>query len=1312
MLFFRLRRGGLRGAALLGVSVAMMGAAAQISGSASGASASLVPGDLLVATSLYQSDPHIVAGTTELPPGCSPAAKAPDPCGTAVANGDYPTVFNNDPIDGSFGVTSKILLDQLTPSGTPVGTIEVPNSTDAGVIASSDQMVTSFSSKSELALNLSSEGKSVTFMGYNAPVDTADVSNANTPGQIDPTAADPGADYRVVAELGEDGVFHFTETNAYTGDNGRAAIANDAAGVFYGAGNAGNGKNPPAEGVVTGAGAQLIEPSDLPESEQNPPGSLPSYPTPVGSFNVTQLGDAADKLSKDNNYRGLTIFNNVLYYSKGSGGNGVDTVYFVDTTGKACPSGGVGLPEPGAPLPTSSDISYVANLGGAAPGKTPVPGLSPENMCILKGFPTSLATNASDSTDYPFGIWFADPTTVYVADEGSGDNANATATASSNGLYSAAAASTTAGLQKWVFNGTQWNLAYTLQKGLNLAAPYVVSGYPTGLNSAPGEPDLPWAPATDGLRNITGRVNADGTATIWAETSTVSGSGDQGADPNELVSISDDLNAAALPANEQFTTVLAPTNATVVRGVSFTPGTNTSVTGNLSCNATYSGTTIAGNVTVPANSTCTLVDATVEGNVQVRSGGALLDTDSTIDGNLQTDGADWVDVQGGSIKGNLQVQQTSGAPIDGTTTTANELCGATVGGNVQVQNNAGGAPFDIGAAPACNQPLTIGGNLQVQNNAGTVAIGAATNGDGNSATNNIQVMNNTGGGSLTGNSAGGNCQLQNSPRITGTGNSAKGTNSCNGSGSADQIRHVLLISVDGMHQSDLVWYVAQHPNSALAQLVNGGAAYSNARTSDPSDSDPGGTALMTGGDPRTTGVYYDVEYNHDTYEAGTTSCTGPTGGDVVYDSPDDLDASRLDAGEHIPGIDSDPSKIMQMTGNPQTLLNPDTFPVDPKTCKPIWPHSYLQANTIFEVAKAAGMLTAWSDKHPVYESFNGPSGTGIDDLFTPEIDSNAIEPNGTPYPCACSWTGDNAATRQYDSYKVQAIINEIDGYDHSRSHQVGVPAIFGMNFQTVSTAEKLFSSEATIGGPVLAGGYLPGTTTPGPLLSSALDYVNDQLQRMLDEIQTQGLASSTAIVITAKHGQSPQDPNQLTRIKDGPIIDAINAAWTAAHPGAGNLIVAGTDDDLWQSYLSNTSQAAADFVQNYLWNHDATGVTYNGGTRTLSHSGLAKIYAGKAAADFFDVPVSDPRHPDVFGRVQVGVVYTGGTKIAEHGGDNPADRDVPILVYAPGTVDPGTSNHPVETTQVAPTILQLLGLDPNSLQAVQKEGTKVLPALH
>jgi len=538
----------------------------------------------------------------------------------------------------------------------------------------------------------------------------------------------------------------------------------------------------------------------------------------------------------------------------------------------------------------------------------------------------------------------------------------------------------------------------------------------------------------------------------------------------------------------------------------------------------------------------------------------------------------------------------------------------------------------------------------------------------------------------------------------------------------NKIKHVLLISVDGLHQSDIDWYVSNNPNSELAKIVKGGAEFTNAHTSNPSDSDPGGTALMTGGDPRTTGIYYDVSYNHATYEAGTTSCHGqPTGGDVIYDSPDDLNVTRLDAGQNIPGIDSNPALILKMTGNPQTVLVPSTFPVDPATCQPIWQHSYLKVNTMFEVAKAAGLRTAWSDKHPVYESFNGPSGHGINDLFTPEIDSLAIEPNGHPYPVNDAWTKDDAATKQYDGYKVQAIINEIDGYDHSGQQKVGVPAIFGMNFQAVSVAEKLKSSPATLigpdslgkytEGPKLLGGYLPGKTTPGPLLSMALDYVNAQLERMVNEIHNKGLTGSTAIIVTAKHGQSPLDPNQLRRIDDGPIIASINNAWNLTKPSRTPLIVAGTDDDLWQSYLSVKTQPAADFVKNYLWNHSAPGVLYNGTTVSVPHSGLAKIYAGKDSADFFGVKYSDPRHPDVFGRVQVGVVYTGGSKIAEHGGDNPGDRDVPILVFAPGNVKP-TSNHKwVETTQVAPTILKLLDLNPQHLQAVGIEHTEVLPGL-
>jgi hypothetical protein len=272
-------------------------------------------------------------------------------------------------------------------------------------------------------------------------------------------------------------------------------------------------------------------------------------------------------------------------------------------------------------------------------------------------------------------------------------------------------------------------------------------------------------------------------------------------------------------------------------------------------------------------------------------------------------------------------------------------------------------------------------------------------------------------------------------------------------------------------------------------------------------------------------------------------------------------------------------------------------------------------------------------------------------------------PNGTPYPGGIAWTGDNAATMQYDSYKVQAVLNWIDGYNHSRTRKISVPAIFGMNFQTVSTAEKLPTSDGLIGGD------LPGTHTPGPLLQRALQYIDDQVQAMDNEIRAQGLAGSTAIILSAKHGQSPQHPNQLTRIDDGPIISSVNAAWAASHPGAAPLVAAGTDDDAIMWWLSDRSQAAARFVRHYLWTHN----TASGGSRSLAHSGLAKIYAGDASARYFGVSPSDPRHPDVWGVVQVGVVYTGGKgKIAEHGGANPADRNVPIVVYAPSRSGPAS----------------------------------------
>jgi hypothetical protein len=513
------------------------------------------------------------------------------------------------------------------------------------------------------------------------------------------------------------------------------------------------------------------------------------------------------------------------------------------------------------------------------------------------------------------------------------------------------------------------------------------------------------------------------------------------------------------------------------------------------------------------------------------------------------------------------------------------------------------------------------------------------------------------------------------------------------------IKHVLLISVDGLHQQDLAWYVRNYPHSALAALDHRGLEYGNAETPFPSDSFPGLVGQVTGGDPRVTGVYYDDTWNHNVFPAGTANCSGAVpGGEVAYTEADDIDQTRLDAGQGLAGL---PGSILQMTSDPLQVIDQKNLPVDPVTCKPIDPNQYLKVNTIFNVARDHGLRTAWSDKHPAYQILSGPSGTGVQDYFTPEINSQAIG-----FPAGEDWTSYNAATMQYDSYKVQTILNEINGFDHSGQHHAGVPAIFGMNFQTVSTAQKLPTSDG------LTGGYLPGGKVPGPLLVRALNYVDAKIGAMVSRIQADGLDRSTAIIVSAKHGQPPTDPNDLARVPDSPIIAAINAAWKAAHPGAGTLVAFSTDDDVMQLWLSDRSQAAADFVQSYLLTHSAAGNNISGNAITVQASGLKAVYAGAAAAAFIGVPASDPRHPDIVGIVRHGVVYTGGKgKIAEHGGDDPQDRDVPIVVVLPGLRHGGSIAAPVETTQIAPTILHLLGLDPGELQAVQIEHTRVLPGL-
>ena len=510
-------------------------------------------------------------------------------------------------------------------------------------------------------------------------------------------------------------------------------------------------------------------------------------------------------------------------------------------------------------------------------------------------------------------------------------------------------------------------------------------------------------------------------------------------------------------------------------------------------------------------------------------------------------------------------------------------------------------------------------------------------------------------------------------------------------------QHVLLISVDGLHQQDLAWYVSHHPGSTLAALAHGGVEFSHAQTPIVSDSFPGMVGQATGGDPGVTGVYYDDTWNHALDPAGTTDCRSVKPGvEVTYFEQLDRNPARLDAGQGLAGL---PGSILHMTSNPNSLIDPAQLPVDPLTCQPVYPQNYLKVNTVFEVLRTAGMRTAWSDKHPAYTILNGPSGLGVQDLFTPEINSNA--PNvGDPN----DWTTDNALTMQYDSYKVRAVINEINGYDHSGTHYVGTPALLGMNFQTVSTAQKLPTSDG------LTGGYEANGVTPGPLLKRALDYVDNKLEAFVSALRARGLAGSTTIILSAKHGQSPTVPSALTRIDDGAIISALDAAWAAHHPGAAPLVAFSVDDDAMLMWLNDRSQTAADFAKRFLLGYNGVGNDINGNPKPFTASGLRLVYAGAASAHIFKVQVGDPRVPDIFGVAQYGTVFTSKmAKIAEHGGANPQDRDVPLVVAGAAVLDRGIVATSVETTQIAPTILQLLGLNPRDLEAVRIEHTAVLP---
>lgn len=577
----------------------------------------------------------------------------------------------------------------------------------------------------------------------------------------------------------------------------------------------------------------------------------------------------------------------------------------------------------------------------------------------------------------------------------------------------------------------------------------------------------------------------------------------------------------------------------------------------------------------------------------------------------------------------------------------------------------------------------------------------------------------------------------------------------------NQIKHVLLLSIDGMHAVDLLNCSngiggSTGPDGgapycpAMAALVGTGITYQNASTSKPSDSFPGLTAIVSGGGPKSNGVYYDVAYDRVLAPPKVATGNGLNAGNCVVGQPNGTST------EYEEGIDI--NQLLLTGGNPNAANGYDGTPaaIDPnklvrnpyQNCNPVYPWNFVRDNTIFGAIHANGGYTAWSDKHPSYSSVNGPgNGTNVDDYFSPEINS-VVNPSDASQdaaaaanqaavaniktaldePCAASsldlsanvnaWTDSFYDIRCYDQIKVNAIVNEIKGLNHLGTVRTKVPTILGMNFQAVSVGQKLIEKGTASG--TVTGGYLDAEGTPSAALVREIAFVDATIGQMVKALKSQGIYDSTLIVITAKHGQSPIDPNLFYPLPGhsgtngtSPVTLLSSTFGTSYIPDSEINQIGPTEDDvslIWLTAGANT-QTAVNTLEN---TSKMPG--------TPSYLGLGQIFYGASLESMIDrpgipaygdapTPDADPRTPDIILTPNVGIIYTGSTKKqSEHGGFAHDDTNVLMLLSNP-SFSPKLFSTPVETMQVAPTILKALGIEPHTLVAVRTEGTHVLPGL-
>ncbi|HEX4597594.1 MAG TPA: alkaline phosphatase family protein [Burkholderiaceae bacterium] len=542
--------------------------------------------------------------------------------------------------------------------------------------------------------------------------------------------------------------------------------------------------------------------------------------------------------------------------------------------------------------------------------------------------------------------------------------------------------------------------------------------------------------------------------------------------------------------------------------------------------------------------------------------------------------------------------------------------------------------------------------------------------------------------------------------------------SCAAWAETEPVKQVLIISVDGLHAVDVEQFIRTHKESALAEIVEHSVRYTTAATSRPSDSFPGVLSILTGGSPASADVFYDVSWDRTQWPPGPAGCTGTQGQQTTYDETIDL------------------LKVVNGLAIDQNQINPDLLPwgIKDGTCQHIYPHDFVKVNTIFDVVKAAGGRTAWADKHAAYDLVTGPTGKAVDDLYTPEVTNpqtlNDSMGNPIPGPYVGQYgvmTDSNGThvtpdatvsvncTLDNDRLKFNALIAEINGYNHTGTGtQVGTPTVFGTDLQAISVGQKVSHNNtdgscyapdpkgldgATPHTPLTGkpGGYVDGSGKPTEVLEYALEQTDAQLGQVVAALKARSLYDSTIIVITAKHGQTPIDPLKTNKI--GGLQTLVAAYASPSDAVAQAIVTAGeNEDDIALIWLQDQSQAAA--AAQWLRDNSAAAWLH-----------IQQVLAGDLLKLRFRDPTTDNHTPDIIVVPELGVIYTTSKKKnEEHGGFSNDDTNVALIVSQPGLHEKVIKGA-VLTTQIAPTVLKVLGLDPNGLQSVQIEHTEVLPGL-